>query len=136
MKVLIAGDYCPQNRVVELFKKGEFASVLGEIKPIVEQVDYSIVNFECAVCNGDEKAISKCGANYSCSVEGIKALKWVGFDCVTLANNHFFDYGVDGVENTINSCVENGLDYVGGVKIYKKLALFYTRKMVVSFCLL
>ncbi len=61
MKVLVAGDFCPQNRVAALFDKGNYASVLGEVKPIIEQADYSIVNFECPVTKGSEKPIEKQG---------------------------------------------------------------------------
>ena len=43
MEVLVTGDFCPQCRVAELFDKSEFDTVLGEVKPIIEHVDYSIV---------------------------------------------------------------------------------------------
>lgn len=112
--ILIAGDFCPQFRVSRLFEQHDYASVLGSVKPIIEKADYSIVNFECPVCYGGEKPIIKCGPNLQCSGTGIEALKWAGFNCVTLANNHFLDYGKDGVKNTINTCREYGVDYVGG----------------------
>ena len=114
MKILIAGDFCPQNRVSSLLDDGKYEAVLGDIKPINEQADYSIVNFECPIIYGGEKPIIKCGPNLSCSKKGLEAVKWAGFDCITLANNHFLDYGEDGVENTISACKEIGLDNVGG----------------------
>ena len=114
MKILVAGDFCPQQRVAELFGHGDFNTVLGEVKPYVEESDYSIVNFECPVCYGDEKPIEKCGPNLKCSERGIEAAKWVGFDCVTLANNHFLDYGEEGVKNTMAACAKHSIDVVGG----------------------
>lgn len=114
MKILIAGDFCPQNRVAELFEKCDYASVLGEMKPIIEQADYSIVNFECSVIKGGEKPIMKQGRNLHCSEKGMEAIKWAGFDCVTLANNHFRDYGEEGICNTLKTISEYGLDSVGG----------------------
>ena len=89
MNVLIAGDFCPQYRVADLFDKGDFASVLGDIQGVIQSVDYSIVNFECSVSKGEEEAIVKAGTNLQYSEKGVWALKWTGFDCVTLANNHF-----------------------------------------------
>ena len=89
MKILVAGDFCPYYRVAELFEKGEFDAVLQDVKPITDKADYSIVNLECPVCYGDEKPIEKCGSNLKCTEKGIEAIKWAGFDCVTLANNHF-----------------------------------------------
>lgn len=114
MKILIAGDFCPQERVAQLFENGDFPTVLSEVKPILGTVDYSIVNFECPVADMQEEAISKIGPNLSCTSKGIDAVHWVGFDCVTLANNHFYDYGEGGVRNTLKVCREIGIDTVGG----------------------
>ncbi len=128
MKVLVAGDYCPQYRVAELFNKNDFAEVLGEIKGVVDKVDYSIVNFECPVSNGAEKPIQKHGPKLCCSIDGIEALKWVGFNCITLANNHFYDYGDEGVKNTVDACNKNMIDYVGGgINLEKASAVLYKR---------
>lgn len=114
MKIIVTGDFCPQNRVAELFEKRDFDTVLGEAKPVLENADYSIVNFECAVTSGDEKPIEKIGPNLQCSKRGVEAVKWAGFDCVTLANNHFYDFGDKGVDNTLAACKEYGIDTVGG----------------------
>jgi len=114
MKILVAGDYCPQNRVSQLFENRDYEVVLGEVKPIVEEVDYSIVNFECPVCEGDETPIAKCGPNLHCSERGVEALRWAGFSCVSLANNHFLDFGVEGVDKTLKACHEYDIDTVGG----------------------
>ena len=114
MKLLTVGDYCPQNRVAELFDKGEYKTVLDSVKKVISNVDYSIVNFECPVTKGGEKPIEKCGPNLQCSEKGMEAVKWAGFDCVTLANNHFLDYGKEGVEHTLEVCEKYGVDTVGG----------------------
>ncbi len=114
MNILIAGDFCPQNRVASLFDNDKYDCVLGEVQTIIQEADYSIVNFECPVCYGDEKPISKCGPNLSCSEKGIEAIKWTGFDCVTLANNHFRDFGDKGCENTLRLLAANRINYVGG----------------------
>ncbi len=114
MRILIAGDFCPQGRVAPLIDSGDFCSVLGDISALTSEADYSIVNFECPVIKGREKPIVKQGPNLQCSSKSIEAVKWAGFDCVTLANNHFRDFGDEGVKNTIEKCAEFGLDTVGG----------------------
>lgn len=120
MRILIAGDFCPQHRVANLFEEGDFSSVLGEVKSITEQADYSIVNYECPVCCGNEAPILKQGPNLKSSKSGIEAIKWAGFDCVTLANNHFRDYGHEGCFYTLNELENHGIDYVGGGKDLKE----------------
>ena len=52
MNILIAGDFCPHNRIAEKFEQGDFESVLGEAKDVVATKDYSIVNFYCPVTKG------------------------------------------------------------------------------------
>lgn len=114
MNIIVAGDFCSQYRVSELFDKEDFETVLGEIKEIVSKTDYSIVNFECPIANEEDKPITKTGPNLRCSKNGLKAVKWAGFDGVTLANNHFNDYGESGIKKTLMACKEIGLDTVGG----------------------
>ena len=114
MKILIAGDYCPQVRVEAFVERGDYSTLFNDIRFFTAQADYSIVNLECPICYGGEKPIEKCGPNLKCSEKGVEAVKWAGFDCITLANNHFLDYGEDGVKGTISACAKYDLDTVGG----------------------
>lgn len=114
MKILIAGDYCPRERIQKKIDSGDYQSIFGNLNEVVSQVDYSIVNLECPITTGRENPIKKCGPNLQCSEKGMEALKWAGFQCVTLSNNHFYDYGEDGVEQTLRTCEKYGIDYVGG----------------------
>ncbi len=114
MKVLVAGDFCPRGRVAELFEESDYDKVLGEVIPYTRQSDFSIVNLECPISNGNEEPIRKWGPNLRSSHHGVEALKKVGFDCVTLANNHFLDYGPEGAENTLKVCGDYGIKTIGG----------------------
>ena len=114
MKVFIAGDYCPAGRVEHYFKRADYASAFGDAQSIIKESDYSIVNFECPVVSRQQTPIEKLGPNLKCSPEGVEALQWAGFKCVTLANNHFFDYGPDGVKETLETVASYGMDHVGG----------------------
>ena len=113
MKVLVAGDFCPMDRVSEILESRDYISIFDEVKTIVERADFSIVNFECPVCDGENK-IEKCGPNLKCSERGIEAIQWAGFNCVSLANNHFFDYGEEGVRKTLSACKKYSINVVGG----------------------
>ena len=113
MKVLIAGDYAPIGRIDDFSKKGDF-SFISSIKPLLQSVDYSIVNLECPVADLSFKPIKKIGPNLRCSRKGVEALSLSGFKCVALANNHFNDYGAKGIEETINAVEDLGMEHVGG----------------------
>lgn len=126
MRIIVAGDFCPQNRVAENFEKRDFLAVFGETKDVLSQADYCIVNFECPVCKGGESPLEKQGPNLCCTDKGVEAIKWAGFDCVTLANNHFRDFGDEGVKHTIEACQATGIDTVGGgMNLQEASAILY-----------
>ena len=128
MKILVAGDFCPRDRVTEYFDRNDYASVLGEIKEVVNNADYSIVNFECSVTKGGERPIVKVGPNLSSSEVGIKALEWLGVKGLTLANNHLYDYGYEGILNTLQLCKKYQLDTVGGgLNFYEASKVLYKK---------
>ena len=114
MTILIAGDFCPQHRVATAFEKNDFTSVLEEVKNLTSKVDYSIVNFECPIGLKGTQPIEKQGPNLWCDSKAVSAIKYAGFDCVTLANNHFRDFGHASCLMTMKEIKDNGLDYVGG----------------------
>lgn len=114
MNILVAGDFCPQLWVAEAFEREEYSSVLSEVQAVTKEADYSIVNFECPVVSGAAKPIEKIGPNLCCATNGVKAIKYAGFDCATLANNHFFDYGEEGVAETIATLNKEDVEHVGG----------------------
>lgn len=113
MKILIAGDYCPNYRIADMLSKQDY-SFFDNVKPLISRADYSIVNFECPVVNGDVKPIVKCGPALRTSAYAVDSIKYAGFDCVTLANNHFRDFGDEGCKTTIEELNKKAIDYVGG----------------------
>lgn len=114
IKLLVAGDFCPRGRVEKHVSNGEYEYVLGEVKPYTSSVDYSIVNLEAPVVGGNVKPIDKKGPHLKCSSNVIEAIKYAGFNMVTLANNHFYDYGDEGVKETLKTCNSYNIDTVGG----------------------
>lgn len=115
IKILVAGDFVPRLRVEALIEKGDY-SCLNDVKNIVQTADYAIVNFESPVVMHNASLIEKAGPNLRCSEKAIACVANAGFNCVTLANNHFFDYGSVGVIDTIDTCRSNHLDWLGGGK--------------------
>lgn len=114
MRLLITGDFCPQDRVAHKIENDE-KDVLGtSVLEQIAQADYAVTNFECAVADASVQGIPKCGPNLHCTSKAVKYLKESGFHCVTLANNHFRDYGDKGVKQTLSALKEQGIDYVGG----------------------
>ena len=58
-----------------------------------------------------------------------KDLKWAGIDCMSLANNHSFDWGPEGVMSTIKHCEENGIAHAGtGINLEAAREPYYFEK--------
>lgn len=115
MRILVAGDYCPLDRTQSALDQQDF-SAMDCFIPIVQDADYSIVNFECPVVTDMTQvtAIKKCGPNLMTTPNAIEVIKRVGFSCVTLANNHFRDFGNEGCLTTLRLLEQDHIDHVGG----------------------
>lgn len=114
IRILITGDFCPCDRVAALIGAGEWEAVLGEVKALTGQMDYSVTNFETTVASPADRPIAKAGPCLCCTARAAEALRRAGFDMVTVTNNHFFDYGQAGVEQSLAAFRDAGLDHVGG----------------------
>ena len=125
MKIIIAGDYCPRYKLKNIIEEGDYSQVFDGIKGIVSMADYAIVNLECPIINGDERAIAKSGPSLGNGIKVLEAIKYAGFTCVTLANNHFNDYGKEGCLNTFASLKKVGLDYVGAGRNLEEASDFF-----------
>jgi len=94
MKISFFGDF-KINNITGL-------SLSNSVQSILNSCDINVVNFEAPVhCNS--KPIKKSGPSIS---QDIAAPQWLlskGFNAISLANNHIFDFGKDGLEKTIDS---------------------------------
>lgn len=113
MKVIIAGDLCPTKNIIDSYKNSKNKSDFESIKRIISNAEYSLVNLEAPICTRMHKPILKLGPNLCVSEETCSIISGLGFKGVTLANNHIMDYGIDGLNDTINCCNAYNIDYVG-----------------------
>lgn len=114
ISIFIAGDVVPRHRTVRLFKEKQTEYLFNDLIPIIREADISVVNFEAPIIENKETPIKKSGPCLFTTKETMEVLKEVGFNTVTLANNHFRDQGQQGVEQTIKTAQSLNMDYVGG----------------------
>ena len=124
--VIIAGDLCLQHRTANLSFE-ELCDCHGEVKQLTAAADYSIVNLECSVTNDKTaKPIKKAGVALRNNDKVLDLAKFMGFDAVTLANNHFADFGQGIVEESLKLIESRGLNYMGaGVNLYDAQKILY-----------
>lgn len=75
----------------------------------IKTSDFSICNLEAPIKHESSHKIHKAGPNLFQNPKSIEQLKDLGFDILTISNNHIFDYGLDSVKRTINEIKRNKL---------------------------
>lgn len=111
LELLFFGDFAPNKNFTKvLAQKG--LDALGPVKSSFLQDNcIKVLNLE-ATLSGDSK-IEKSGPTLELGRDAIKWINSVGFDTVTLANNHILDNGEEGLLATIDCINDEGLLYVG-----------------------
>jgi len=139
IKILVTGDFCPLNRVEKLIEEGDYSAIFNDLLPMIKKSDLAITNLECPIAIEGVK-IKKTGPHLKASGKAIEALTFAGFNLVTLANNHIMDYGVAGLNSTIEACKNSGIDCVGvGSNLQEARTPFYyeingIRLAIINFC--
>jgi len=88
------------------------------------QDDYTLVNLETTFTDSEVKA-PKHGDifyNFKGPKDYVRILTNGSIDGVTIANNHIYDYGKQGIKDTVNTLKKNNIDICGeGYKILKDI---------------
>ncbi len=113
MKFIIGGDLVPTYDNKSYFVEGNIEKIIDKnILKIISEYDYKIFNLEVPLTN-EISPIVKAGPNLSCSTDVIKGLKIINNDFFTLANNHIYDQGEQGIKSTIDVLNDNHISYAG-----------------------
>ena len=115
IKITIGGDIMSlkeQNEAIQR-KYGEYdyRDYLVGIKSILESSDYCIANLETPICDSKPYTDSDYIFNTPSSI--LDAIKNVGFDFLSTANNHCLDRGYEGIRETIEALDNRGLHHSG-----------------------
>ena len=112
LNIFISGDFAPTYRVLDLIESGKYELIYNDILPFIKNADIAITNLEVPLIESGT-AFQKTGPNLKAPVKSVEALKYAGFNMVTLANNHIMDYGWDGLKSTMTVCEKHDIEYVG-----------------------
>ena len=94
--------------------KGAF--IHDDLKQIIKKCDISICNFEAPIKANVRNAIPKAGPHLFQLKETVSRLNSSGFNFVSLANNHIYDFGQEALVSTINELRRCSVNYVGAGK--------------------
>lgn len=112
MKALLLGDLSPTNVTNSLFKEKATSKLFTDTISVFQGNDINFVNLECALteCEND---IEKFGPPLKAAAEVADVLAEIGVNCCGLSNNHIFDFGKQGVKDTISNLNNAGISYTG-----------------------
>lgn len=98
--------------MVEKYGQDDFKFTFLKIADYLKRADILVGNLEGPISDKGQKV----GSIYSfrSNPKAIEGLNFAGFDILSVANNHVFDYGREAMEDTFQRLKEAGIDYVGG----------------------
>lgn len=100
----------------EFKKNGEdYSHFMKNVAPIFREDDYTLVNLETTFTSSTVKADKGTGTVYHFKgpKEYVNILSTSSIEGVTIDNNHIYDYGQQGLDDTINTLIESNIDYCG-----------------------
>ncbi|EKT85550.1 CapA family protein [Leptospira santarosai] len=115
VKVLAGGDVMFNWGIRDTIQKhGEIAPVKG-LKSLFSEADFRMVNLETPVVASKTEE-SKKAYVFTAHEKDLDSLKFLGVDMVFLGNNHSFDHGQRGMDETLNILNKNNILNIGAGK--------------------
>ena len=111
-RIAAVGDIlCQMDMVEDGYSNGayDFSSMFSNITKFVQNSDLAIGTLETNFIDGKYSGVGK----YNSPIEFLTAVKQSGIDLVSLAHNHELDYGIDGLNTTINKVQEQNISIIG-----------------------
>lgn len=111
--LLFTGDIMLSRSVGALMaSKQDYNRPFEKIEDFTRSADLTVANLETPVSTRGVKV----GSIYSFRSDPkvLQGLQFAGFDLVTVANNHAWDYGRTAFTDTLNNLASAGISYIGG----------------------
>lgn len=111
MRVALLGDIAFFGKY-DIVKKKSLKKYFQGVSEFLGDFDFVIGNLETPFVSSGKSHGHKSAYIYA-NPSNIELLKYLNINIVNLANNHIFDYGLEGYENTKRLLDENDIKYFG-----------------------
>lgn len=111
LTLVAVGDLLPHRRVKATAKAHGWAAVFGEATPLLQGADIAFANLEGPIAPDHDKGVYD--EVFNAPGDLAPALAEAGLDIVSLANNHAFDQGPEGLVETWTRVRDAGVATVG-----------------------
>lgn len=110
-KIALLGDIC-LNGKFDLKNGLDYREYFKEAAEYLSKFDFVIANLELPLTEKNFSMTCK-GLHLKSSLKSVEILSFLNVNVVGLANNHIYDYGQKGFQDTISTLKTNGIDYYG-----------------------
>jgi poly-gamma-glutamate capsule biosynthesis protein CapA/YwtB (metallophosphatase superfamily) len=112
VRIALAGDTMLGRGVArELEQRPPQSLVADEVAELMRAADLCVLNLEC--CISERGAPVPKGFNFRAPPAAVETLVHLGVECVSLANNHALDYGVEALLDTFEHLLAAEIRWVG-----------------------
>lgn len=108
---MAVGDIMLGRTIGDLIETEGYQAPFIFTEETLNQADITVGNLECPI--SDLGTPAKKPYAFRAPLAAGQSLAYAGFDVVSLANNHSLDYGVEALQDTINTLVDNQVLSVG-----------------------
>ena len=136
IQIGFTGDFCPWLRVEKAFQNDNWQPLLDSARPFFLQNDLNVLDLECPLTTANTK-ISKTGPHIKAHPETAAMLNYLNCELVATANNHFKDYGWEGMKETYDSLQKHDIQWFGsGANFNEASKTFYWESDETKFALI
>lgn len=123
-----SGDFCPWLRVENEFNQGNLEKIFESVTPFFNANDLNVLDLECPMTTSSSK-INKTGPHIKSHPNTAAILNHLNCKLVATANNHFKDYGWEGMKETYESLTKHGVNWLGSGQNFEEASkVFYWNK--------
>lgn len=115
IKIAFVGDIMLDRGVEQKIRgegNGDFDFIFQNIKEDLKDYDFLIGNLEGPVSNKGKDKYNL--YSFRMEPEVLNSLEKVGFDVLSVANNHMGDWGIDAIVDTFDRFNETSIKFIGG----------------------
>lgn len=105
------GDVLPHRRVKSTARTAGWQAVFGDAVPLLQRADIAFANLEGPIAPDHDRGVFD--EVFNAPADLAPALATAGIDVVSMANNHAFDQGPDGLAETWTRVRDAGVVAVG-----------------------
>lgn len=110
------------------YGKLDFKPQFAACKSLFADSDYVIGNLETPI--NPSRPTSEFDIRFNSSLEYLEAVKDLGVNFVSLANNHVLDQGVEGLAETVGCVEKMGFDYSGAYKCESDSEKIFVKEII------